>query len=62
MGLVEELLLSLALGVVMLVHARLAASALLAAREDDDPVLALSHIITAIVLMIDPIIYAIAMR
>ena len=60
MGLVEELLLGLALGVVILVHAMLVVGLLVAAREDDDPVHILFYIIIAIILMIDPIAYIIA--
>ena len=59
---IEEILIGLAIGVVILVHALLVVGLLGAAREDDDPVHILFYTIVAIILMIDPVVYAIAMR
>ena len=58
--LVEELLLGLALGVIILVHAMLAILMITAAIDDDDSMHQFFYTIIAIILMIDPIAYIIA--
>ena len=61
MGLIEEILVGLALGVVVLVHAALAVSIVLVAREDGDLIHQFFLTIIAIILMIDPVVYIIAL-